>query len=83
LPGLKIGVEIVPKIIEENGGAVARDILRDKIEGRVISRRTPERVVGLGQPDSSGVNGQLSAILIDAEGNQRTVSTTLYGNRPI
>jgi predicted dehydrogenase len=42
----------------------------------------PERVVGLGQPDSSGVNGQLSAILIDAEGNQGTVSTTLYGFTP-
>jgi len=42
----------------------------------------PERVVGLGQPNSSGVNGQLSAILIDAEGNQGTVSTTLYGFTP-
>jgi predicted dehydrogenase len=42
----------------------------------------PERVVGLGQPDSNGVNGQLSAILIDAEGNQGTVSTTLYGFTP-
>jgi predicted dehydrogenase len=42
----------------------------------------PKRVVGLGQPDSSGVNGQLSAILIDAEGNQGTVSTTLYGFTP-
>ena len=42
----------------------------------------PERVVGLGQPDPSSVNGQLSAILIDAEGNQGTVSTTLYGFTP-
>jgi predicted dehydrogenase len=42
----------------------------------------PKRVVALGQPDSSGVNGQLSAILIDAEGNQGTVSTTLYGFTP-
>ena len=42
----------------------------------------PERVVGLGQPDPSGVNGQLSAILIDATGNQGTVSTTLYGFTP-
>jgi predicted dehydrogenase len=42
----------------------------------------PERVVGLGQPDPSGVNGQLSAILIDAEGNHGTVSTTLYGFTP-
>ena len=31
---VKIGVEIAPKIIEENGAAVARDILRDKIEGK-------------------------------------------------
>jgi predicted dehydrogenase len=42
----------------------------------------PKHVVGLGQPDSSGINGQLSAILIDKEGNQRTVSTTLYGFTP-
>lgn len=42
----------------------------------------PERVVGLGQPDPSGVNGQLSAILTDAKGNQGTVSTTLYGATP-
>jgi predicted dehydrogenase len=42
----------------------------------------PERVVGIGQPDPSGVNGQLSAILTDAEGKQGTVSTTLYGFTP-
>ena len=42
----------------------------------------PERVVGFGQPDPSGVNGQLSAILTDAAGNQGTVSTTLYGFTP-
>jgi hypothetical protein len=30
----------------------------------------PEGVVGLGQPDPSGVKGQLSAILTDADGNQ-------------
>jgi predicted dehydrogenase len=42
----------------------------------------PERVVGLGQTDPSGVNGQLSAILTDAEGNQGTLSTTLYGFTP-
>src|SRR6516164_5843417 len=42
----------------------------------------PERVIGLGQPDPSGVNGQLSAILIDADGNQGTISTTLYGFTP-
>jgi predicted dehydrogenase len=42
----------------------------------------PERVVGLGQPDPQGVVGQLSAILTDADGNQGTVSTTLYGFTP-
>jgi predicted dehydrogenase len=42
----------------------------------------PERVVGVGQPDPSGVNGQLSAILVDAEGNQGVLSTTLYGFTP-
>jgi len=42
----------------------------------------PERVIGRGQPDPSGVNGQLSAILIDIEGNHGTVSTTLYGFTP-
>ncbi len=42
----------------------------------------PERVVGMGQPDPSGVNGQLSAILTDAEGNQGVFSTTLYGFTP-
>jgi predicted dehydrogenase len=42
----------------------------------------PQRVVGLGRPDPSGVNGQLSAILADADGNQGTVSTTLYGFTP-
>jgi len=40
---VKIGVEIIAKIIEENGGAVARDILRDKIEGKGLSRRTAYR----------------------------------------
>ena len=42
----------------------------------------PERVVGLGQFDPSGVNGQLSAILAYAGGNQATMSTTLYGFTP-
>ena len=42
----------------------------------------PERVVGLGQSDPQGVMGQLSAILTDADGNQGTVSTTLYGFTP-
>ena len=30
-------------LIEERGGAVARDILRDKIEGKGLSRRTVYR----------------------------------------
>jgi predicted dehydrogenase len=42
----------------------------------------PERAVGLGQSDPQGVMGQLSAILTDADGNQGTVSTTLYGFTP-
>jgi predicted dehydrogenase len=42
----------------------------------------PEHVVGLGQSDPQGVTGQLSAILTDADGNQGTVSTTLYGFTP-
>jgi predicted dehydrogenase len=42
----------------------------------------PDRVVGVGQPDPSGVNGQLSAILTDANGNQGVFSTTLYGFTP-
>ena len=40
---MKMGVEIVPKIIEENGDAVARDILRDKIEGKGVFRRAAYR----------------------------------------
>ena len=42
----------------------------------------PKHVVGLGQPNPSGVNGQLSAILSDADGNQGVFSTTLYGFTP-
>lgn len=42
----------------------------------------PVRVAGVGQVDASGVHGQLSAILTDAQGNQGTVSTTLYGATP-
>ncbi len=42
----------------------------------------PKRVEGIGQPDPSGVNGQLSAILTDADGNQGTFWTTLYGFTP-
>jgi predicted dehydrogenase len=42
----------------------------------------PKQLVGVGQPDPSGVNGQLSAILTDAKGNQGVFSTTLYGFTP-
>lgn len=42
----------------------------------------PQRVVGAGQADPSGVNGQLSVVLTDAAGNQGTMSTTLYGFTP-
>lgn len=42
----------------------------------------PREVVGFGQDDPSGVNGQLSVILADAAGNQGTMSTTLYGFTP-
>jgi predicted dehydrogenase len=42
----------------------------------------PKQVVGVGQTDASGVNGQLSAILSDAKGNQGVFSTTLYGFTP-
>ena len=38
--------------------------------------------MGVGQPNPSGVNGQLSAILTDAHGNQGVFSTTLYGFTP-
>jgi predicted dehydrogenase len=41
----------------------------------------PEGVVGLGQLDPSGGNGQLSAILTDAGGNHGTVSTTSTASR--
>ena len=42
----------------------------------------PQQVVGIGQTDPSGVNGQLSVVLSDAAGNQGTMSTTLYGFTP-
>ncbi len=42
----------------------------------------PEAVVGLGQADDSGVNGQLSVVMRDASGNLGTLSTTLYGFTP-
>lgn len=42
----------------------------------------PETVVGLGQPDQSGVNGQLSVVMRGASGDLGTLSTTLYGFTP-
>jgi GFO/IDH/MocA C-terminal domain len=42
----------------------------------------PKDVKGVTQFDPSGVHGQLSAILTDADGNQGTCSTTLYGFTP-
>lgn len=41
-----------------------------------------ERVVGLGQPDPSGVNGQLSVVMANARGALGALSTTLYGFTP-
>ena len=38
-----VGVEIVPQIITRNGGSLARDILRVKIEEKGTSRRTAYR----------------------------------------
>jgi hypothetical protein len=40
---LFVGVEIVPQIITQNGGSLARDILRVKIEDKGTSRRTAYR----------------------------------------
>ena len=42
----------------------------------------PERVLAAGQRHDTGVNGQASAILCDARGNQAVVHTTLYSNTP-
>lgn len=42
----------------------------------------PRQVVGLGQPDPSGVNGQLAVVLADARGNLATMATTPYGFSP-
>ena len=48
---VKIGVEIVPKIIEESGGAVARDILATKSKGKA----SPDEqfIAGLKKPRNS------------------------------
>ncbi len=42
----------------------------------------PERVVGIGQDDPAGVNGQLAVVLASAGGTLGTMSTTLYGFTP-
>ncbi|ODT76172.1 MAG: oxidoreductase [Pelagibacterium sp. SCN 64-44] len=42
----------------------------------------PEQLVGLGQQDPSGVNGQLAVVMADAKGNQGTMATTPYGFTP-
>ncbi len=42
----------------------------------------PSKVVGIGQADRAGVNGQLSVILANAKGALGTMSTTLYGFTP-
>lgn len=39
----------------------------------------PRKVVGIGQTDPAGVNGQLSVVLANADGALGTMSTTLYG----
>lgn len=41
-----------------------------------------EQLVGLKQDDPSGVHGQLSIAMANADGNQGTMSTTLYGLTP-
>lgn len=42
----------------------------------------PVRVQATGQPHPAGVNGQLAAILADAEGNQAVIHTTLFSSTP-
>lgn len=42
----------------------------------------PARIVAAGQPHPAGVNGQLAAILEDADGNQAVLHTTLFANTP-
>lgn len=42
----------------------------------------PNRAVGLGQPDPSGVNGQLAVVMADRTGNLATMATTPYGFSP-
>lgn len=42
----------------------------------------PAEVLASGQPHPAGVNGQTSAILRDADGNQAVVHTTLFSDTP-
>ncbi|OAH09977.1 Gfo/Idh/MocA family protein [Streptomyces jeddahensis] len=43
---------------------------------------SPAEVMAQGQPHPAGVNGQTSAILRDADGNQAVVHTTLFSDTP-
>ena len=42
----------------------------------------PATVLAAGQPHPAGVNGQVSAVLADAAGNQAVVNTTVFSNTP-
>src|ERR1700712_4786319 len=42
----------------------------------------PATVLASGRPHPAGVNGQVSAILADADGNQALINTTLFSNTP-
>ena len=42
----------------------------------------PERIAADGQPHPAGVNGQVSAILADAHGNQAVLHTTVFSATP-
>ncbi|MEA3537054.1 Gfo/Idh/MocA family oxidoreductase [Rhizobium sp. CC-YZS058] len=42
----------------------------------------PRTIVGLAEPDPSGVNGQLSVVLSNERGAMGTLSTSLYGFTP-
>ena len=42
----------------------------------------PARILAAGQPHPAGVNGQLAAILEDADGNEAVLHTTLLANTP-
>ncbi len=43
---------------------------------------TPTTILASGQPHPAGVNGQASAILTNAGGNQALINTTLFSNTP-